>query len=440
LRLGVARGLNDRNICLGVARIREVSGEDLQGSYQERSRPVIRKVAASLSLVTLLVLVSACGSETSQQNQDTQGSQQQRDSAQGGGSTQGGGQLTNIGRPPELVFNESSYVSPLTEIFGEILIGRENFIASSSVLRAAPGLRVELGDKSTAQDNTIVRAKNETVIISDESNLGHHAIVRDSKIGNSVYIGYNAEVSNSQVGNGALIYHGALVEGVEIPENSYVAAGEVITDQATADALPTVEEVGVDKYYQEALLDIHKELTQGYIELYESEGYDAVIDVGVNPKTPFNPEQIQPQIAESAELNEFVRVVGDVRVGENSTIGRRTAIRADEGTPISIGRGALIDDRVTFHAVKGTEIQTGEFLVVDDDAVLHGPLEMGDENVIGEGAVVFRTRLGNNVQIGEAAVIVGPPGDELTLEIPDDTIIPAGAVVTSKKDLEALEN
>jgi carbonic anhydrase/acetyltransferase-like protein (isoleucine patch superfamily) len=382
-----------------------------------------------------MVLVAACSSEM-QENQDAQGSQQQQQQ----GSTEGGEQLANIGRHADVVINESSYVSPLTEIFGDVFLGQQNFVAASSVIRAAPGLRVELGDEVNTQDNVIVRAKNESVIIGEQSNLGHHAIVRDSKIGDGVYIGYNTEVSNSEVGNGSLIYHGARVEGVEIPENSYVGAGEVVTDQATADDLPTTKEAGVAEYYQEALLDIHEELTQGYIELYEKEGYDAVMEVAPNPKTSFNPEQIEPQIGQNVELDEFVRIVGDVRLGDNSSVGRRTAIRADEGTPIMIGPGAIIDDRVTFHAVKGTEIQIGEYVVVDDDVVLHGPLEMGDDNVIGEDAVVFRVRLGDNVQIGEGAVIAGPADKDFTLEIPDDTIIPGGAVVTSEKDLEALRD
>ena len=398
---------------------------------------MIRKVAASLSVIalfTLLVLLSACDSETQQQNEDAQGSQQQ-------GSTEDGGQLTNIGGHPDLVYNESSYVSPLTETFGDVFIRQENFIGPSSVIRAAPGHQVELGNGATVQDNVLVRALNEPVIIGEQSNLGHHAIVRDSTIGDSVYIGYNTEVSNSEVGNGALIYHGARVEGVEIPDNSYVAAGEVVADQATADALPTVEEENVDEYYGETLLDINRELTQGYIELYNTEGYDAVIDdVGVNPKTSFNPEQIEPQIGENAELDEFVRILGDVRLGENSSVGRRTTIRADEGSPIVMGPGATIDDRVTFHADKGTDIQIGELLVVDDDAVLHGPLEMGNLDVVGENVVVFRARLGDDVQIGEGAIVVGPeaPGGEISLEIPDDTFIPASAVVTSEKDVQAL--
>ncbi len=292
---------------------------------------MIRKAAVVTSILliaTLTVLVTACGSETAQkEGEKKSGSAAQKNER--AAATAGGAQLTNIGRHADVVYNESSYVSPLTETFGDIFIGQDNFIAASSVLRAAPGLRVELGDESTAQDNIIVRARNESVIIGDQSNLGHHAIVRDSKLGDSVYVGYNTEISDSQVGNRALIYHGARVEGVEIPDNSYVAAGEVVTDQATADALPTIEEVGVDEYYQEALLDIHKELTQGYIELYENEGYDAVIDIGVNPKTSFNSEQIEPQIGENVGLDEFVRIVGDVRVGENSSVGRRTAVRAD---------------------------------------------------------------------------------------------------------------
>ncbi len=397
---------------------------------------MVRKVVVPLLGVILLALVAACSSVTAQEDEKNTGSPPQQP-----GSTEGDGQQTNIGRPAEVVFNGSSYVSPLTEDFGDIFIGEETFIAASTVLRAAPGKRIELGDQSTVQDNVVVRAREDSVTLGDRSHLGHGAIMHDSEIGNDVFIGFKTEVNDSRVGDGALIYHGAVIEGVEIPENSFVGAGEVVTDQATADALPTVEEADVDdKYFHQDLPVIFREITKGFIELYEKEGYDAVMDIGVNPKTSFNPEQVEPNIGESVELDEFARIVGDVQLGANSSVGRRTAIRADEGTPIVIGYGAIIDDRITFHAIKGTEIQIGQFLVAGDDAVLHGPLEMGDNNVVGERAVVFQVRVGDNVQIGEGAVIAGPAGEELTLEIPDDTIIPAGAVVTSEEDLEDLTN
>lgn len=399
---------------------------------------MVGRFAASLSVVALMALMAACGSET-QQDADGQGSQKQQQQ-QEAGSPGGGEQLTNIGRQPEVVVNGSSFVSPLTEIFGDVFVGQNNFVAASSVLRAVPGRRVDLGNDATVQDNIVVRAQNKSVTIGDKSNLGHHATVRDSQIGDSVYVGYNTEIDDSRVGNGALVYHGARVEGVEIPDNRYVGAGEVVTDQADADTLPTIEEEGVAGYYQEALLDIHNELTQGYIELFDAEGYDAVMEVTANPETSFNKKQIKPQIGDNAELDEFVRIVGDVRLAGNSSVGRRTAIRADEGSPIVIGPGASIDDRVTFHAAKGTDVRVGEFLVVDDDAVLHGPLEVGNRVFVGEHAVVFRARLGDDVRIGEGAVIVGPegPADKI-MEISDGTLIPAGAVVTTEEDVRTLK-
>ena len=71
--------------------------------------------------------------------------------------------------------------------------------------------------------------------------------------------------------------------------------------------------------------------------------------------------------------------------------------------------------------------------------MLHGPLEMGKRDFVGENAVVFRARVGDDVQIGERAVIAGPAGKGSTLKIPDDTLVAAGAVVTTEKDVRALE-
>src|SRR4028118_2225702 len=182
---------------------------------------MIRKVAGSFSLLlvaVLLMFVAACGSDTAQKEGGEKGgsaSEKNEQAAAGEGTSQqsgsagGGGQPTNIGRQAAVVYNGSSYVSPLTEIFGDVIIGRDNFVAASSVMRASPGHRVELGDSATVQDNIVVRALNESIAIGDESNLGHHAIVRDSQIGDSAYIGYNTEIEDSGGGDGGLVYHGA---------------------------------------------------------------------------------------------------------------------------------------------------------------------------------------------------------------------------------------
>jgi carbonic anhydrase/acetyltransferase-like protein (isoleucine patch superfamily) len=242
------------------------------------------------------------------------------------------------------------------------------------------------------------------------------------------------------VGDGAFVYHGARVEGVRIPENSFVGPGEVVSDQKTADALPKTGEVDLGKYYDKnEQIDTNKEFAKAYIDLYKQEGYDAVVEVGPNPKTSWNQRQVEPDIGKNVQLQAFSRVTGDVKIGDNSSVGRRAALRADEGDPISVGSGAAIDDRVTLHATRGSGVEIGKFLVASDDSVLHGPLKMGDRDFVGENAVVFRAKVGDDVQIGEGAVVAGPGGGEPLLEIPEGTLIPAGAVVTSEKDVRDLE-
>lgn len=406
-----------------------------------------RKIAVALLSVSLLWSVAACGSEAAREDEkgsapggNGQPAATNEGSAQQPGSGDGGGEPQRIGRSATPVFG-NSYVSPLTEVFGDVFVGQENFVASNSVLRASPGQRVKISSRSNAQDNVVVRAREGSVAVGEESSLSHHAVVRDSEIGDSVFVGYNAEVRNSCVGDGAFVYHGAVVDGVEIPEGAFVGPGEEVTDQETADALPKVEDVDIDEYYdRKQTLENNLEFARAYIEFYESEGYGALLDVGPNPKTFFSPEQVAPQIDETVELEEFARIVGDVQIAEGSTVGQRATLRSDEGTPIFVGRGAIVGDRVTFHALRDTEVRVGEYLVAGDDATLHGPLEMGNNNVVGGGAVVFRARVGDDVQIGEGAVVAGPAGEGLALEIPDGTLIPADAVVTSEEDLEALEN
>ena len=110
-----------------------------------------------------------------------------------------------------------------------------------------------------------------------------------------------------------------------------------------------------------------------------------------------------PKIAESAFISEAAYIVGDVEIGEKSSVFPGAVIRADFG-PIKIG--------------KNTHIQ--------DNAVLHCGyplLEIGDSVLIGHGAVVHARRIGNNVLIGMNATIMD------NVEIEDSCIIAGGAVL-----------
>jgi carbon dioxide concentrating mechanism protein CcmM len=338
----------------------------------------------------------------------------------------------------QVLVNGSSYVSPLVAAFGDVYVGADSYVGPNTVLRAAPELRVELGNESNAQDNVLIRARERSASVGDRTSLAHHAKIRDAEIGNFVFLGIGAEVVDSNVEDGVFVGHGAYVEGVEIPEGAFVRVGERVTTQPEADALPQAD--AFSEEYRNNLLEVSAELADGYIEVFESsDGYDRLIDVGPNPKTSYNTEAVEPELGNNVILEEFARLVGDVRVGAGSRIGQGSTLRADEGTPIVVGVNADIDDRVSFHALRGTDLRTGDELTAEDDAVLHGPLEVGDNVTVEDRAIVFRAVVGDNVQIGEDVVIVGPAekdSGELPLRIPDGTIIPEGSIITSPEDLQ----
>jgi carbon dioxide concentrating mechanism protein CcmM len=329
----------------------------------------------------------------------------------------------------------TTFVSPGIELDGEMLVGEDHtFVTANTRFSAERGRRVEIGNRANAQDNVGVTASARPSTIGDETSLAHHAVVVDSDVGNGVFLGFLARVSNSTLSDGATILHGARVDGVTIPENALVGVGEVVTTQDQANSLPKTDR-DTDEF-KRSVLDVNAEFAEGYVEIHESHGEDALTGIGPNPATGSNPDQVTPEVGD-AKLGESARVVGDVRLGAGCRIGARSAIRADEGTPIEIGSGARIGDRVTFHALEHSSLTIGDDFSAGDDTVVHGPLEVGDGVTVGSDSVVFRAVVGDGVEVGDGALIAGPAGDELTLEIPAGTVIPGGAVVTGPEDLPA---
>lgn len=326
-------------------------------------------------------------------------------------------------------------MAPLVEIFGDVYIGRHSFVTNNTILRAAPEQHICIGDWTNLQDNVRVSSRDESTHIGDETSLAHHGIVRDSRLDDFVFIGFNAQVLSSTIQDDAFILHGAYVEGVTVPSGRLVGVGQVVLTQEEADALPVAPRNTEE--FRRKVLDVNAEFSQSYTKLYETEGYDALVDVSPSPRTSFNPKRMEPQVGEGVELREFACVVGDVRLGSGSRVSQRTAIRADEGAPIVIGANADLGNRVTFHALQGTDIRIGNGLTAQDDAVLHGPLAMGDNVSVKEWAVVFRVNVEDSVVIGAAALVVGPAREdgEAMLTIPADTVIPDEAVITSEEDL-----
>ncbi len=347
--------------------------------------------------------------------------------------------LTDLQNPIQVVVN-SSFVSPLVEMFGNVSIGQHSFIAENSTVRADPDTHICIGDETNFQDNTLFlslhnlsapksKCGDRASSTQNRVSLAHQAVVKNSSLGNFTFVGFHSRITNSVLEDGVFVLHGATVTGVRIPQDRLVPIGAVITTQAQANALAKKSEA--NSKFQNEVLEVNEEFAQDYGELYTQQGFDSITGVTSAPKTSWNPTPIEPTLGKNIQIEEFARLVGDVQLGDNSVVGHRTSIRADEGAPIVIGSNAKIEDRVTFHALKGTSIRIGKNLDTNDNIVFHGPLEVGDNLTIADDAILFKSKVGNRVTIGRGAIVVG-------VTLADDVQVPAQAVITTQDQADAL--
>jgi carbonic anhydrase/acetyltransferase-like protein (isoleucine patch superfamily) len=121
----------------------------------------------------------------------------------------------------------------------------------------------------------------------------------------------------------------------------------------------------------------------------------------------------RPQVPASAWVAPTATVVGDVELGEGSSVWYSAVVRGDlEG--IRIGARSNVQDGCTLHADPGYPLTVGDGVSLGHNVVLHG-CTVEDDCLIGMGAVVLNgavIRRGSLVAAG-ATVLGGtvvPPG------------------------------
>ena len=103
-----------------------------------------------------------------------------------------------------------------------------------------------------------------------------------------------------------------------------------------------------------------------------------------------------PKIHPTAFVSEFAYVVGDVEIGEGSSVWPGTVIRADAGK-IAIGKNTCIQDNSVVHG--DDDVSIGDNVVIGHRVMCHAKT-VGNSVLIGNGAVV-----NNGVEIGEYSLL-----------------------------------
>jgi carbonic anhydrase/acetyltransferase-like protein (isoleucine patch superfamily) len=124
-----------------------------------------------------------------------------------------------------------------------------------------------------------------------------------------------------------------------------------------------------------------------------------------------------PKIAASAFVDASAQVIGQVTVGERSSIWPNVTARGDVNT-IHIGDDSNIQDNSVLHCDAGLfPLHIGNRVTVGHLAMLHG-CTIEDDCLIGIGAIVL-----NGAKIGKGSVIAAGAMVPEGAEIPADSMV-----------------
>jgi len=122
---------------------------------------------------------------------------------------------------------------------------------------------------------------------------------------------------------------------------------------------------------------------------------------------------VWPRVARSAYVDPGAAVIGDVTIGERSSVWPSASVRGDIAV-IEIGEETNIQDGTVVHTDANYPAVIGNRVTVGHMAVLHG-CTVEDEVLIGIGAIVL-----NGARIGKGAVVASGA------LVPEGAEIPAG--------------
>jgi len=106
----------------------------------------------------------------------------------------------------------------------------------------------------------------------------------------------------------------------------------------------------------------------------------------------------RPRIHESAYIAGGVVIVGDVTVGEDSSLWFHAIARGDQA-PITIGSRTNIQDMCVLHISDGNPCEIGNCVTVGHRAVIHGA-RIGDNTMVGIGSIVL-----DGAEVGEYSIV-----------------------------------
>lgn len=135
-------------------------------------------------------------------------------------------------------------------------------------------------------------------------------------------------------------------------------------------------------------------------------------------------DDVKPDIADSAYVDETAVVIGDVTIESNASVWPGAVLRGDHGR-IVLSEGVNVQDNATLHE----DVHLERRVTVGHNAIVHGAT-VGRQSVIGMGAVVL-----DAAEIGAESIVAANSTVTEETTVPDSVLV-AGTPAEPVKELQ----
>ncbi|WP_035347546.1 gamma carbonic anhydrase family protein [Edaphobacter aggregans] len=124
-----------------------------------------------------------------------------------------------------------------------------------------------------------------------------------------------------------------------------------------------------------------------------------------------------PLVRESCYVDPSAQLIGDVELGEHSSVWMNAVLRGDVNA-IRLGARSNVQDCAVLHGMRNLyPVIVGEMVTIGHNATVHGCV-LEDAVLVGIGAVIL-----NNARVGEGSIIAAGA------VIPEQMVIPPNSLV-----------
>jgi phenylacetic acid degradation protein len=156
------------------------------------------------------------------------------------------------------VIDETAFVHPQACITGNVIIGKNVYVGPGAAIRGDWG-KIIIEDGCNVQENCIIHMfPGVTVLLKENSHIGHGAIIHGAVTGKNCLIGMNSVImDNVELGDECIIGALSFIKaGEKIPPRSLVAGNPAKVIREVSDEMIAWKTQGT-KLYQQLPAEMH---------------------------------------------------------------------------------------------------------------------------------------------------------------------------------------